>query len=106
MILPDNADTLENAQTLALHYQRVAVEQGTRLIRMHIAISILRKWALGKNWNASAVLTIRDWIDGGMVESIPWPGDAFFEEWAATQHMENIDGFIGYRITMKMEPRP
>ena len=86
-----------------IHYQRAAARAGTQALRMRIALKILRAWGIGQNWDVRAVITIRDWIDGGMDGPVPWPGGAFFEEWAAEQGLSNIDGHCGYRLTMQLE---
>ena len=71
-------------------------------IRMHLALKVLRKWGMGQNYNAHAVVAIRDWLDRGMSGPIPWPGGAFFDEWAAEEGLANVDGFVGLRFTMEL----
>jgi hypothetical protein len=99
--LPQSADTLEDARTLALHYQQAAAKCGQHAMRMRFALLILREWSI-KHWSSNITMTVQEWIDAGMSGPIPWPGGAFFEEWAEEQGWTNIDGFIGIRVTAKL----
>lgn len=103
--IPQSADTLEDARTLALHYQTIAAKQGGRLMRMHIALKIIREFGMDLDFHADIMADIREWIDRGMNEPIPWPNSAFFELWAKGQGMSNINGSVGYRVTAKMIDR-
>jgi len=102
--LPESADTLEDARTLALHYQKCAAECGSKSMRYVWALMILREWALGQNYDARALITVRDWIDSGMNGPIPWPGGLFFAEWATERGLSNVDGYVGMRLTAKLVP--
>jgi hypothetical protein len=57
---------------------------------------------MGQNFHGGVVVTIRDWFDGGRQGPIPWPGGAIFEEWATREGLSNVDGFVGFRMTMKL----
>lgn len=86
-----------------IRYQRAAARAGTQALRMRIALKILREWSMGHRYSAHVVICVRNWIDDGMNGPVPWPGGAFFEEWAAEQGLSNVDGFCGYRLTMQLE---
>ena len=104
--LPQSADTLEDARALALHYQSVAASQGTACLRYRLALMILREFSgLGEGYHAGVTLTIKAWIDAGMDQPIPWPQSVFFDSWARTKGLSNVDGCVGYRMTMKMPVR-
>jgi hypothetical protein len=72
-------------------------------IRMHIALKLLRAWGMGGDFHGGVVVTVREWIDGGMKGPIPWPGGAIFEEWASKAGYANVDGSVGFRFTMQLE---
>ncbi len=95
---PEYADKLH---ALAMKYQEVAATAGEKIFRLQTALTIIREWSM-KNWDARAVRVIRDWIDSGMSEPLPWPGGAFFEEWAEKQGYSNVDGCVGLRITAQL----
>ena len=95
--------TREQLADLALDYQGIAARQGSAVMRYRMALEILREFGgIGGNWNASVTAVVRRWIDGGMDSPLPWPGGAFFEEWAAKKGLSNIDGFCGYRLKMQI----
>ena len=101
--LPQDADTLENARTLATHYQTVAAQQGTQIIRLRIALKILREFGgIGEGFHGGVMATIKPWLDGDMKEPVPYPESVFFDTWAKRQGLSNIDGHVGYRLTMQM----
>jgi hypothetical protein len=80
--------------------QERLAEQGTRLLRQGLALKMLRAWALGNDYDARVLVTIRAWIDaGGADHPIPWPAGGFFEHWARGNGISNVDGFVGYRMT-------
>lgn len=97
--LPQSADTLDDARRLALHYQSIAAVQGGKLLRLNVALKIIREFGMDRGWHSGVMLTIKRWMDDGMDKPIPWPESVFFDEWAETQGMSNIDGHIGYRLT-------
>jgi hypothetical protein len=101
--LPQSADTLEDARTLALHYQSVAAQQGSKIIRLRTALKIIREFGgFGEGFHAGVMLTMTKWTDDGMDGPIPWPESVFFDTWAESQGMSNVDGFVGYRMTARM----
>lgn len=105
--LPRDADTLENARALALHYQAIAAQQGTQIIRLRIALKILKEWGgLGEGFHAGVMETIKPWLDGDMKGPVPWPDSAFFDTWAAKEGLSNCDGFVGYRLTATLTLTP
>ena len=58
--LPQSADTLEDARTLALHYQKIAAEQGSKIVRLRIALKIIREFGgFGDGYHAGVMLTGR-----------------------------------------------
>ncbi len=79
-----------------------AVDPNTPL-RMHLALKMLRAWAMGENFHGGVVSTIRDWLDNDKVGPIPWPGGAIFERWAAREGLANVDGYVGLRVTMEID---
>jgi hypothetical protein len=102
--LPANGDTLENARTLALHYQDAAAKCGQCAMRMRFALLMLREFGgMGNGWHGNVAYTVLEWIDEGMAEPLPWPGGAAFEKWAAERGWSNVDGCVGFRLTMKLE---
>jgi len=101
--LPQSAETLEDARTLALHYQAVAAEAGSRIMRLRIAMKIVREFGgFGNGFHAGVMHAMTKWMDAGMDGPVPWPESVFFDTWAAAQGMSNVDGFVGYRLTAKM----
>lgn len=104
--LPQSADTLEDARTLATHYQSIAAAQGSIIMRLQIALKIIREFGgFGQGFHAGVMLTMAKWMDAGMDGPIPWPESVFFDTWAAAQGMSNVDGFVGYRLTARMVRR-
>lgn len=93
--MPSSRDTTQPEGT------DVGTDPNTPL-RMDLALKLLRAWGMGQDYNAGVVMTVRDWIDGGMRGPIPWPGGAFFDGWAARQGLSNVDGFVGLKITMQI----
>jgi hypothetical protein len=39
-----------------------------------------------------------------MDDPIPWPDCPFFEDWAHKNGVENINGFMGYRMIAEISP--
>ena len=73
-------------------------------LRMHIALKVLRAWNHGtEGYSADVVLTINEWIDGGMKGPIPWPDNPFFTEWAKGRGYSSINGYIGFVLKMETE---
>lgn len=104
--LPQSADTLEDARTLALHYQSVAAEQGSKIMRLRVALQIIREFGgFGDGFHAGVCAVMTKWMDDGMDGPVPWPESVFFDTWAANKGMSNIDGFVAYRLTMRMVPK-
>ena len=101
--LPASADTLEDARTLALHYQQAAATAGQRAMRMRFALLMLREFGgLGNGMHGGVMNTVRAWIDEGMTEPLPWPESPFFDDWAAKQGWSNVDGCVGFRLKMEL----
>jgi len=78
-------------------------------LRMHIALRVLRAWNNGTyGFSADVVITINDWIDGGMKGPVPWPDNPFFAEWAEKVGYAKVGQYIGFRfeavITKRTEP--
>jgi hypothetical protein len=105
--LPPDADTLENARALALHYQSTAAAQGTQIIRLRIALKILREFGgLGRGFHAGVMATIKPWLEGNMQGPVPYPRSVFFDEWAASEGMSNVNGHVGYLLVAKCKTIP
>lgn len=103
--LPQSADTLEDARTLALHYQSIAAKQGSKIMRLRIALQIIREFGgFGNGFHGGVMATMTKWMDDGMDGPVPWPESVFFDTWATTKGMSNVDGFVGYRLTMRIVP--
>lgn len=103
--LPQSADTLEDARALALHYQSVAADQGSKIMRLRIALKIIREFGgFGQGFHGGVMLTMTKWMDDGMDGPVPWPESVFFDTWAAAHGMSNVGGFVGFRLTLKLEP--
>jgi len=101
--LPQSADTLEDARTLALHYQKIAAEQGSKIMRLRISLQIIREFGgFGEGFHGGVMATMTKWMDSGMSDPVPWPESVFFDTWAEKQGMSNVDGCVGYRLTMKV----
>jgi hypothetical protein len=84
--LPQSADTLEDARTLALHYQSIAAEQGSKIIRLRIALQIIREFGgFGNGFHGGVTATMTKWMDNGMDGPVPWPESVFFDTWAASK---------------------
>ena len=104
--LPEAADTLENARTLALHYQTVAADCGSKIIRLRTALKIIREFGgFGNGFHATVCDVMTKWMDAGMDGPIPWPDSPFFAAWADDHGISNVDGYIGYRLTATLVGR-
>jgi hypothetical protein len=102
--LPESADTLEDAKTLALHYQSIASQQGSKIMRLRIALKIIREFGgFGQGFHGGVMATMCEWMDAGMDGPVPWPESVFFDTWAKGQGMSKVDGFVGYRMTAKLK---
>lgn len=74
-------------------------------IRMWIALKMLRAWNHGtEGFEALTVMTVNEWIDGGMNGPIPWPNSPFFAEWAKNNGLSNCNGSVGFICRMEMKP--
>jgi hypothetical protein len=102
--LPESADTLDDARTLALHYQSIAAQQGSKIMRLRIALQIIREFGMDISFHGGVMFTVREWIDAGMEGPVPWPESVFFDTWAKSQGMSKVDGAVGYRLTATMLP--
>ena len=74
-------------------------------MRRAFALKILRAWSGyrgSEGWNGGVVADVVAWIDAGMAGPVPWPRSPFFTEWAKEQGWENVDGFVGFRFTVKL----
>ena len=101
--LPQSADTLEDARTLAIHYQSIAAKQGSKIMRLRIALKIIREFGgFGNSFHGGVMHTMTKWMDAGMDGPVPWPESVFFDTWATAQGMSNVDGFVGYRLTVNL----
>lgn len=101
--LPESADTLEDARTLALHYQSIAAQQGSKIMRLRIALQIIREFGgFGQGFHGGVMATMAEWMDDGMDGPLPWPESVFFDTWAKSQGMSNVDECVGYRLTVKL----
>ena len=97
----------ESLAQIAVRYQSVAQEQGTSLIRMRFALMMLRAWNSGTaGYDAEVVLTVNQWIDGGMQGPIPYPRSPFFREWAEKQGWTEVRGFVGMTFTAQTSAAP
>jgi hypothetical protein len=87
-----------------IHYQRAAARAGTQVIRLRIALKIIREFGgFGQGYHAGVMHTMTKWMDEGMDSPVPWPDSSvFFDTWARSQGMSNIDGHVGYRLTMRL----
>jgi hypothetical protein len=74
-----------------------------RIEDLEVALLIIRAWGLGGNYNAHAIVTVRDWVDAGMNGAVPWPGGAFFEEWAGENQLLNVGGFVKFSATARQK---
>jgi hypothetical protein len=74
------------------------------VIRLRIALKIIREFGgFGHGYHAGVMHSMTQWMDAGMEGPVPWPESVFFDTWAASQGLTNIDGHVGYRLTMKLE---
>jgi hypothetical protein len=71
-------------------------------LRMYIALRMLRAWNNGnEGYSADVVMTVHDWIDGGMEGPIPWPSSPFFAEWATHSGYAKVnDRYVGFAFTV------
>ena len=79
-------------------WREIAADQGQRVIRMRVALQILRAWS-GRPTTDAIPAAIHGWIDGGMEGPVPWPEGAGFRSWAARAGLGNVGGYIGYWAT-------
>lgn len=96
----------EEAAQIALSYQKAAAESGQAAMRMGFALKILRAWGGyrgSEGWHGGVVADVLAWIDAGMSGPVPWTRSPFFDEWAAKNGWENVDGFIGFRFTANLD---
>ncbi len=79
------------------NWQEIATLQGYRLLRLQVAVLVLRAWSGSGGLRSAAVTqTLEGWIDGGMNGPVPWPDDAAFAHWAARQGLGQVRGSIGH----------
>ncbi len=74
----------------------IAAHQGTRLLRLRLALQILRTWSGGEPRSAAVAAVVHRWIDAGMDGPVPWPDDPAFGRWAARRGIGNVGGHVGY----------
>lgn len=74
---------------------------GNVALRQLWAIKILREWN-GRNYDARVTHTVHKWIDDGMQGPIPYPGGAFFDDWARENGLSNVNGFVGVVLTAEL----
>ncbi len=73
-------------------------------LRTYIALKILRAWNSGTaGFDGNVVVTINDWIDKGRQGPIPWPGGAFFEDWAEKNGLSQVGPYIGFKFTATLK---
>lgn len=78
-------------------WREIAAEQGARLLRLRVALHILRAWGgAGVPLSAGVVGVVHRWIDAGMEGPMPWPDDPAFRAWAARQGLGEVAGHIGH----------
>ena len=80
-----------------------AAEQGTRILRMNIALKLARRWLMDGGYSGEVGVLLKDWIDGGDFPPVPWPVSPFVQEWLAENGMEDVDGAIGFRATFSLD---
>ncbi len=75
-------------------------------IRMWLALKLMRAWNSGTaGFDSRVVMTVNQWIDDGMKGPIPWPGGAFFDDWAARNGLSKVDGNVGFRFEVQLEKK-
>ena len=77
-------------------WREIAAQQGTRLLRLRLALQILRSWGGDAPQGAAVAVVIHRWIDAGMDGPVPWPDDPAFSHWAARQGLSNVGGTVGH----------
>lgn len=78
-------------------WQAIAADQGRRLLRLQVAVHVLRAWGgAGSPQSAAVVNVLGGWIDAGMNGPVPWPDDAAFAHWAAQHGLFRMGGCIGH----------
>lgn len=88
-----------DATAMALHFQAVAADQGSRLLRLRIALSVMLSSGHGE-----AIGIVRKWFEGGGTGPIPYPEGALFKPWAEANGIANVDGFMGLRVKAELSP--
>lgn len=97
------ADLIERQAAEMSEMYRVAAEQGSKILRLNLALTIARAWGLASDgWDWTAAIAIRKWADSDRSRPIPWINCPFFEEWATRQGLSNVDGHVGYRFTVTL----
>lgn len=77
-------------------WREVAAEQAAYVLRMRVALCILRAWGgAGDPLSAGVVRVVHGWIDSGMEGPVPWPDDPAFRAWAARHGMCEVGGHVG-----------
>lgn len=78
-------------------WRDIATDQGARLLRLRLALQILRSWSNGgASGSAPVARVIHGWIDAGMEGPLPWPDDPGFHAWAAREGLGRVGDHIGH----------
>lgn len=103
--LEDESYFARSVQAVRMLSEASADNHANVPLRMYIALRVMRAWNSGTaGYDASVVITINDWIDGGMVGSIPWPESPFFARWAQKAGYARVGNYIGFKFDVALDP--
>lgn len=104
-MMPDGAEPCKGYGELRDEAERLvemAAEQSTKIIRLQLALQILRDWHSERGWDGEVVTVVRRWIDAGMEGPIPCPTSPFFADWMEERGLSKVGGFLGYVAKAKI----
>lgn len=97
-------DRLRQLEAEVAHYRQITAEQGTKIIRLRLALRIARQFGLhGREYHAFVAGDLADWIDAGMDKPIPYPSSPAFAHWADREGLANVGGHVGYRAVVTIK---
>lgn len=102
---PNRVEELRRRLAGPLDYQKIAAEQGTKIIRLMLALKVARAFGVhSMAFSASVSYELGKWIDAGADKPVPYFDNPFFNDWAIENGLSNCDGALGYKLTVTLAP--